>query len=85
MVAVEPVLSVLVCSELPTEVVGGLVIRVLEVVLSVGTSLPDVEYGVGDGLAGLKITDHAVHLADLAVGVCVLDDGAAVVAEGGVG
>ena len=85
MVAVEPVLAVLIGPELSTEVVGGLVLGVLEVIFAVGTSLPDVEDGVGDGLAGLEITYHTMHLADLAVGVCVLNDGAAIVAEGSVG
>ncbi len=84
-VAVEPVLAVLVGAKLAAQVVGGLVVRVLEVVLAVGAGLPDVEDGVGDGLAGEEVGDGAVHAADLAAGGRVLDDGGAVVAEGGVG
>lgn len=80
-VAVEPVLAVLVGCEFTTQVVGGLVLRVLEVVFAVGAGLPDVEDGAGDGLAGEEIGDGAVHLAHAALGVGVLDDGAAVVAE----
>lgn len=85
MVAVEPVFAVLVGLELAAQVVGRLVLRVLEVVLAVGAGLPDVEDGVGDGLAGQQVGDGAVHEGDAARGVGVLDDGGAVVAEGGVG
>lgn len=84
-VAVEPVLSILVGAELAAQVIGGLVVRVLEVVLAVGAGLPDVKDGVGDGLAGEEVGDGAVHEADLAAGGRVLDDGGAVVAEGSVG
>ena len=84
--AVEPVLALLVGLELAAQVVGRLVLGVLEVVLAVGGSLPDVEDGVGDGLASGDITDDTVHLGDAAVGRdAILDDGAAVLAEGGVG
>lgn len=85
MVAVEPILAVLVGLELAAQVVGRLVLRVLEVVLAVGAGLPDVEDGVGDGLAGQQVGDGAVHEGDAARGVGILDDGGAVVAEGGVG
>ena len=84
-VAVEPVLAVLVGAELAAEVVGGLVIRVLEVVLAVGRRLPDVEDGVGDGLAGDQVADDTVHETDAAVGSRVLDDGASVLTERGIG
>lgn len=84
-VAVEPVLAVLIGTELAAEVVWRLVVWVLEVVLAVGRGLPDVEDSAGNGLAGEKVSDGAVHLADLAVRGRVLDDGGAVVAEGGVG
>lgn len=84
-VAVEPVLALGVGAELATEVVGRLVVRVLEVVLAVGGRLPDVEDGVGNGLASQEVGDGAVHQADLALRVGVLDDGVAVLTEGGVG
>lgn len=84
-VAVEPVLPVLVGAELAAQVIGRLVVRVLEVVLPVGAGLPDIEDGVGDGLAGQQVGDGAVHQRHLAVLVGVLDDGIAVLAEGGVG
>ena len=84
-VAVEPVLSVLVGPELAAEVVGGLVLGVLEVVAAVGAGLPDVEDGVGDGLPGEQVGDGAVHQGDAAVRVGVLDDAVAVLAEGRVG
>lgn len=84
--AVEPVLAILVGAELASQVVGGLVLRVLEVILAVGGGLPDVEDGAGDGLAGQKIGDCAVHLADAAGGCWGIDnDAAAEVAEGSVG
>lgn len=84
-IAVEPILAVVVGAELAAQVVGRLVLRVLEVVFAVGAGLPDVEDGAGDGLAGDEVGDGAVHEGDAAVGVGVLDDGRAVVAEGGVG
>lgn len=84
-VAVEPVFAVLVGLELAAQVVGALVLGVLEVVFAVGAGLPDVEDGVRDGLAGEQIRDGAVHQSNAAGGVGVLDDGAAVFAEGGVG
>lgn len=84
--AVEPVFAVLVGTELASQVVGRLVLGVLEVVLSVGAGLPDVEDGAGDGLAGQEICDGAVHLADAAGGGGgVDDDAAAEVTEGRVG
>lgn len=84
-VAVEPIFAVLVSLELAAQVVGGLVLRVLEVVFAVGAGLPDVEDGVGDGLAGQQVCDGAVHQGDAALGVGVLDDGGAIVTEGSVG
>lgn len=84
-VAVQPVLALLVGPELAAQVVGLLVLGILEVVLAVGAGLPDVEDGAGDGLAGDEVGDGAVHEGDAALGVGVLDDGRAVVAEGGVG
>lgn len=84
--AVEPVLALLVGLELAAQVVGRLVLRVLEVVLAVGGGLPDVEHGVGNGLARGDVADDTVHLGHAALGRdTVLDDGATVLAEGGVG
>lgn len=53
LVAVEPVLAILVCGELSPQVVWLLVLRVLEVVLSVGARLPDVDDSAGDALLGV--------------------------------
>lgn len=81
--AVEPVLAVLVGPELAPQVVGRLVLRVLEVVLAVGAGLPDVEHRPRDGLARQEVRDGAVHLAHAArLGRRVDDDAAAQVAEG---
>lgn len=83
-VAVPVELSLLVGSELATEVVIGL-LGVLEIVLAVGRGLPDVEDGANDGLAGLHVFDDTVHEGDAAVGVGVLDDAVAKSAEGSIG
>lgn len=83
-VAVPPELALLVGAELAAQVVLGLV-GVLEVVLAVGGSLPDVEDGALDGLAGLHVPEDTVHVGDLAVRVGVLDDAVAELAEGSVG
>lgn len=86
MEAVEVVLALLVGTELATEVVGGLVLGILEVVLAVGARLPDVEDGAGDGLAGDDVADHTVHLGDAAVGGnAVLEDLAPELAERSIG
>jgi hypothetical protein len=85
LVAVEPIPSLLVAPELSTQVVGRLVVRVLEVVLAVCTRLPDIDDSAGDGLLGVEISDGAVHEGGLAVGSRVLDDGGAVLPEGRVG
>lgn len=85
MVAVQPVLAVLIGTEFAPEVVGALVLGVLEVVLAVGRGLPDVEDGVRDGLAGHQVADDAMHQTHAAVGSRVLDDGASILAERGVG
>ena len=83
-VAVPVELSVLVGGELAAQVVfalGG----VLEIVLAVGGSLPDVEDGTGDRLAGLHIFNGTVHESDTTIGLGVLDNAVAESAEGGVG
>lgn len=84
-IAVEPVLSVLIGSEFSSQVVGGLVVWVLEVVFAVGAGLPNVEHGSRNGLSSEKICNRAVHESNLTTRSWVLDDGAAVVAEGGIG
>lgn len=84
-VAVQPVLAILVSLELAAQVVGRLVVWILEVVFSIGASLPDVEDGTGNRLSCDEVRDGAVHLANAALRVGVLDDGAAVVPEGRIG
>ena len=84
-IAVEPVLSVLIGSEFSSQVVGGVVVWVLEVVFAVGAGLPNVEHGSRNGLSSEKICNRAVHESNLTTRSWVLDDGAAVVAEGGIG
>ena len=79
--AVEPVLALLVGAELATEVVIGLVLWVLEIVLSVGGSLPEIKDSVWDWLLGLQVQDLTVHQSDLAVWSWVLDDGATELTE----
>lgn len=83
-VAVEPVPPVRVGAELAPQVVGRLVLRVLEVVAAVGRRLPDIEDGVRDSPARGEVGDGAVHPAHAAAGRRVLDDGVAELAEGGV-
>jgi len=58
-----------------------LVLRILEIVLSVGACLPDVDDCVGDALLGVKIPDYTMHESCLAIGVWVENDGVAKVAE----
>jgi hypothetical protein len=84
-VAVERVLAVLVGSELATQVVGALVVGVLEIVFSVGRGLPDIENGAGDGLASDQIANNSVHQNHTAILGRILDDGGAVIAERGIG
>ena len=75
-VAVPVELAVLVGNELAAQVVVRLV-GILEVVLAVGRRLPDIQHRADDGLAGLHVLQHTVHVGDLAIGVGVLDDGVA--------
>lgn len=70
--------------ELSAQVVGALVVGVLEVVLSIRRRLPDVDRGIDNGLLGIEVDDFAVHERDLAV-VLVLHDLVAQLAPGGVG
>lgn len=81
---VEVVVAVLVGAELAAQVVGLLVLGVLEVVLAVGRGLPDVDHDVRDRFLGDKVGDSAAHEGGLAV-VRAADDVVAVFAEGGVG
>lgn len=81
--AVEVVVPVLVGAELAAEVVGLLVLGVLEVVFSVRGRLPDIHDGVGDGFACVEVSDAAVHQAGATV-VRAAGDGVAVLTEGGV-
>lgn len=83
-VAVPVVLALLVGAELATQVVLGL-LRVLEIVQSVGGGLPDVKNGVLDGRASLHVLDDTVHVGDLTGGEGVLDDAVTQSAEGSVG
>jgi hypothetical protein len=78
------VFALLIGGEFAPQVVGLLVLRVLEVVLSICTRLPDINNGARDALLGVKILDHTVHERSLAIWVRVSDNGVAEVAEGGV-
>src|SRR5690606_35382980 len=80
-----PVLALVVGAELPAEIVGALVLRVLKVVLSVCRGLPDVEDGARNWLAGEEVGNSAVHQTDTPFRVRVLDDRGAELTEGGVG
>ncbi len=84
MVAVPVELALLIGAELAAEVVLALV-GVLEIVLAVRRGLPDVEDSALNGGTSFHICEHAVHVCDFAVGVGVLDDAVAEVAEGSVG
>lgn len=77
-------MSSLVCGELAPKVVGLLLLRVLEVVLSVGARLPDVDNGIGNALLGVKVADYTVHKSLLTIRMFVTDDGVAELTVGGV-
>ena len=81
LVAVVPVLAILICGKLAAQVVRLLVLRVLEVILAVGTRLPDVDNGVGNTLLGVEVANNAMHESLLAVGVWVGDDRVSKLAE----
>jgi hypothetical protein len=74
--AIEVKIALRVGAELATKVVVGLVFRILEVVLAVAGSLPDVDDGASDGLLGHHITHRTVHERYLAV-MRILHDAAA--------
>lgn len=84
-VAVVVVTALSIGAELATEVVGRLVLGVLEVVLAIGGGLPDVDDGVRDGLLRHAVDDLAVHEGNLAVGDGILDDAVAESAERSLG
>lgn len=84
LVAVVVVLALLVGRELAPQVIGLLVLRVLKIVLSVGTRLPDVDDSTGNALLCVEILHNTVHERSLAIGVGVADDGVAEVTEWGV-
>ena len=65
--AVEVEVSVGVGAELSSEVVLGLVLRVMGVVLAVGAGLPHVEDGVGNSNVGVDVLDGAVEVGELSV------------------
>lgn len=83
-VAVPVELSVLVGCELAAEVVVGLG-GVLEIVLTVGRCLPDIEDGTGDRLAGLHVPNDTVHEGNTAIGLGVLNNAVAESSEGSIG
>lgn len=76
------VLALLVGGELAPQVVGLLVLGVLEIVLSIGTRLPDIDDSSRNALLCVEVLDNTVHKRSLAIGVWVADDGVAEVAEG---
>ena len=79
------IIAIRIRSELPSQVIRGLVLRVLEIVFPVRGSLPDVNDCVGDSLAGQEIGHLAVHECGMSAGRGVLDDRAARLAERCVG
>jgi hypothetical protein len=78
------VFALLVGGEFAPQVVGLLVLWVLEIVLSVCTRLPDINDRAWNALLGVEIHDHTVHKRSLAIWVGVANDGVAEVAEWGV-
>jgi hypothetical protein len=78
------VFALLVCCELAPQVVWFLVLWVLEIVLSIGACLPDVNDGAWDALLRVEILHHTVHERSLTIGVSITNNGVAKVAEWGV-
>ena len=70
----ETVFSLAVGLELSSEVVVGLVVWILEIVLSVGRGLPDVDCDIWDWLLGGHVGNNTVHVGDQAAWSWVLDD-----------
>jgi hypothetical protein len=83
--AVEPVLAVLIGTELAPKVVAALVLGVEGIVLAVGAGLPHVEDGIRDALAGVSVLDDTVEKCELPVFGHVLDYAGAKLPERGVG
>lgn len=73
-----------ICLELPSQVVVHLVLGVLEVVLPIRGSLPDIDYGSGYGFLRHKIHHPPPHQRHLTL-VRAHDDTVAVLTEGGIG
>lgn len=53
--AVKPIFALLIRAELSSQVVVGLVLRILKIVLSIARRLPEVENSIGDWLLSLEI------------------------------
>lgn len=70
----EAVFTVGVGLELSSQVVVLLVLLVLEIVLSVGRRLPEVDCDVGDWLLGGHVTNDTVHECDLTARGWAVDD-----------
>lgn len=70
----ESVLSLVVGLELSSQVVVALVVWVLEIVLSVGGCLPDVDAHIWKRLFGGHVGDDSVHECDKTAWRGVLDD-----------
>ena len=86
MQAVEVVFSVLIGSELSSQVVIGLVFRVLEIVFSVGRCLPDINDCIWNWLLGDQIGNSSVHQSSFSTfWYWVLHDATAKWSEWGVG
>jgi len=79
------IFALLIGTKLAPQIIGGLIIRVLEVVLAIGRGLPDVDDSVGNTLLGDEVGHGAVHERHLSVGRRVLDDRATGRAEGCMG
>lgn len=80
---VEVIATVIVGAELAAQVIGFLVLWVLEVVFAVRGGLPYVKDGVGDAPFCDDVGDTAAHQGDLSI-VRAADDGVAKFAERGV-
>lgn len=80
---VEVIFSVRIRLELPSQVVVGLVVWILEVVFPVRGCLPDVNHSSCDPFFRVEIRDFAMHQGDMPVRRWVQDDALAVFAEWG--
>ena len=78
------ILAIGISPELPSQIVIGLILWILEVVFPVRRCLPDVNDNSWDALLSDEVGNGAVHEGDMAL-VRVLDYAAAKLAERGVG